>query len=168
MKKKALLLLTVMIMLAAVVEARGLGRKYTGMPGMGFSAGAWGPNSGMLLLNRAELELSEQQVKKIQEMCNSHQETVIKKQSEIRLLQHKLRQLYWGDKIDRKEAEKLIKDSDALKTELKLLALQHNLAVREVLSPEQLGKLQTLRYEKMRNPMDRAGLREKRERRFRR
>ncbi len=168
MKKKALLLLAVMVMLVVVVEARGFGRKYAGMPGMGFSEAGWGHNLGMLLLNRAELGLSEQQVKKIQEMCNSHQETVIRKQSEIRLLQHKLRQLYWVDKIDRKEAEKLIKDSDALKTELKLLALQHNLAVRELLSPEQIGKLQELRRERMRKPMDRAGLGERRERRFRR
>lgn len=169
MKKKVLVVLAVMVMLAAVVEARGPARKYAGMTGMGFEQGGRGLHSAMLLLNKVELQLSEQQVKKIQELCNVHQETMIKKQSEIRLLQNKMRQLYWVDTIDRKEAEKLIRESDGLKTELRLLALQHNLAIRELLSADQLNKLQELRYERrMRNPGDRGRFGERRERRFRR
>jgi len=161
MGKRVLLLLVMLLMLIVSVEARYKGGFHRGDR---FSEAGLGLYSGHILAYKTELQLSKQQETKIRELCDSHQENVIKKQADIRLSQNRLHRLFQADDIDRREAEKLIKESETLRTELKLLSLEQHLAVRNLLSAEQLAKLRDFQYERR---LSRYGKKPERERRLR-
>ncbi len=98
-----------------------------------------------LLKMRDELGLSPNQVKKIEKINLSFQESVIKRMSETKILELKLAAYLQGDNIARKTVEKMIRNISKQKSDLQVDRIFHLLDVRDILTPEQLKKAMNMR-----------------------
>ena len=100
----------------------------------------------MLLRMKAELGLTPDQVKKIEQMGLDFQGSVIKRMADTKILELKFANYLQGDKISKKTIEKMIKEIAGLKTNLQIDRIFHLLDVKGVLTPEQIKKADELKY----------------------
>ena len=84
-----------------------------------------------------KLNLTEAQQTQVNKLRVDFQKKQIQSQAKIRLARLDLSQLLQADKPDRGAIEKGIRDVSSIETEAKLARLDHMLAVRALLTPEQ-------------------------------
>jgi len=102
--------------------------------------------SGQLLLKmKTELGLTPDQEKKIEQMSLDFQESVIKRMADTKVLELKLANYLQGDKINKKDIEKMIKNISMMKADMQIDRIFHLLDVKSVLTPEQIKKAEELK-----------------------
>ncbi len=104
-----------------------------------------------------ELALTEEQLTKIQEKQFATAKTAIDTRSKIQVAELELRKLMHDKAADETKIKNKIKEIGALKTELRLNLVEGRLAVKKVLTDEQLEKLQSIRKDRAKNRMNRRG-----------
>lgn len=86
---------------------------------------------------KKQLNLTEEQEKKIQELRLAHQEQMIKLRSDIELKELEIRKLVTSDNVSRSEMIKLTKELNAIKDEMELARVNHKMDVYDNLDANQ-------------------------------
>lgn len=86
---------------------------------------------------KKQLNLTEEQEKKIQELRLAHQEQMIKFRSDVELKELEIRKLAGSDNVTRSEMIKLTKEMNALKDEMELTRVNHKMDVYDNLDANQ-------------------------------
>lgn len=108
----------------------------------------------MLLKFKGEIGLTEDQVAKIEKIEESFQEARIRKDADVEVLELKLRTYLKEDKIDRGKMEKMIRDIAKMRTDAQVDHINHLLDIKNILTPDQLKKIEQLKTERMRDRME--------------
>ena len=101
----------------------------------------------MILKFKAEIGLSDQQVEKIENMQLKHQEMAIKHMSEIKLLELKVASLLKSESVNRAAIEKLVRQIGKMKTDHFIQRIHLLLDVKEILTSEQMEKIEKMKSE---------------------
>jgi Spy/CpxP family protein refolding chaperone len=124
----------------------------------------------MLLRNKDEIGLTKDQVTRIEKMQELYQESVIRKQADIKVEELKFRSYLKNDQIDRSKMEKMIRVTAKMRTDSQVDHINYLLDLRNLLTPEQIEKIEALKKERMhkmmrhrdmRKPWGKMGLRER-------
>lgn len=120
----------------------------------------------MLLKFKDEIGLTSEQVDKIEKITNGFQETAIKKQADIKVKGLKVRSYLKEEQVDRKKMESMIREIAKMKTDMQIDRMNYLLDLKDLLTPEQIGKIESLKKERIHNRMKnreywREGRREK-------
>ena len=127
----------------------------------------------MLLRNKDEIGLTKDQVTRIEKMQELYQESVIRKQADIKVEELKFRSYLRSDQIDRSKMEKMIRATSKMRTDSQVDHINYLLDLRNLLTPEQIERIEALKKERMhrmirdrkiREPWRKMGLRERPER----
>jgi Spy/CpxP family protein refolding chaperone len=123
-----------------------------------------------LLKHKEEIGLTQEQVTKIEKMQELHQETFIRKQADIKVKELKFNSFMKQDQINRSKMEKMIREIAKMKTDVQISHINYLLDLKNLLTPEQVQKLEEFKRERMHQRMDKRKHRmkermEKRERR---
>jgi Spy/CpxP family protein refolding chaperone len=108
---------------------------------------------------KTEIGLTAQQEQKIENMMLSYEESAIRRGSDIKVLELKFASLLKGNRIDRREMEKMVRATAQMKTDLQVGHLNYLLDVRDTLSPEQIQKLEKMKENFRREIRDKMGKR---------
>ena len=126
------------------------GRGFGDGPGFGRGPGmcqerGFGQGDGPGILAKAEtLELTTEQIKKIKAMRLDMAKKKIRLRSGLELKQLELKELISADEPDMRRIEAKIDEMAPLRTELQKKRIEHRLAIRDILTPEQKTKLELL------------------------
>ena len=126
-------------------------------PGFGRGRGfcqdrGFGRGDGPNILAQAEaLELTSEQIKKIKVMHLDMAKETVRLRSDLELKQLEMRELMSVDEPDLRLIEAKIDEMALLRTELQKKHIEHQLAVRNILTPEQRAKLELMRGPSMRH-----------------
>ncbi len=117
-----------------------LGQQMQGMGGMKGESGQGMRQRVMQFRERAadKLNLTDDQKKQMEKLRLDLQKKNIPLQSQIRLARLDIREQMMADKPDRAKIEKLMRQVSDLQLQVKVNGLDHMLAVRNLLTPEQL------------------------------
>jgi len=144
--KKIVTFVTILALVAGISTAalaqRGAGRMMgPGPDGKGNCdhPGFRGP--GMILHMKAELDLTDDQVAKMQKINFAHQETMIDMKAELRKAQLKMRQEELADNPDKLKVLSAAREVNTIKGKMQEERIGHRFQMRELLNPEQLEKL---------------------------
>jgi Spy/CpxP family protein refolding chaperone len=96
---------------------------------------------GNIRVNWKQLELTDEQQAQIDQKRREFRINAAGMREELQLAEQDLRQEMVKDPVDRAKIDKLVNDLSALKQKMSDAALQNLLAIRGVLTPEQLEKL---------------------------
>lgn len=99
----------------------------------------------ILLRMKDEIGLTDKQIAKIEEMRTARREASIKRKADIELMELKVKTYLKEGKIDRGKLEKLIRQAADLKTGMQITHINHLLDLRELLTKEQLEKIDELK-----------------------
>jgi len=108
---------------------------------------------------KTEIGLTSQQELKIENMMLAYEESAIRRGSDIKVLELKFASLLKGNRIDRREMEKMVRETAKMKTDLQIGHLNYLLDVRDTLSPEQIQKLEKMKEKFRREMRDKMGKR---------
>lgn len=101
----------------------------------------------LILRLKSEIGLTGEQEQKIENMMLGHEEAVIRRASDIKVLELKFASLLKNNRIDRREMEKMAREIGKIKTDLQVDHLNYLLDVRDTLTPEQIQKIEILKKE---------------------
>ena len=126
-------------------------------PGFGHGRGfcqerGFGHGDGPGILAKAEaLELKPEQIKKIKALQLDMAKETVRLRSELELKELELKELMSAEKPDLRLIEAKIDEMAPLRTDFQKKRIEHQLAMREVLTPEQKEKLELMRGPGMRH-----------------
>ncbi len=89
--------------------------------------------------------LSAQQEQKIGDLMLAYEESSIRRGSDIKVLELKFAALLKGNRIDRRQMEKMAREIGNKRTDLQVDHLNYLLDVRDVLTGEQIAKLEKMK-----------------------
>jgi Spy/CpxP family protein refolding chaperone len=98
-----------------------------------------------LLKFKDEVGLTDEQVTKIEKMQLVHSEYVVKKKADIKVSELKFAAYLKKDKINRSTVAKMIQEIGKKKTDLLIDNINYLLDVKEILTPEQIKKIEDLK-----------------------
>jgi Spy/CpxP family protein refolding chaperone len=101
----------------------------------------------MLLKMKDDIGLTEDQVAKIEKMRTAHQENLIKRESDLKVLQLKFDSYLKEEKIDRTKLEKMVREIAQKRTDMQVENINHLLDLRELLTAEQVVKIAEIKKE---------------------
>lgn len=101
--------------------------------------------SGLLLRNKQELDLSEEQVAKLRMLSLDQDRSRIRAQADVLVAERELRALVWDEKTELSAIETKIKERESLEAGLRFMRIKAGRDLVAVLSPEQQVKLKSLR-----------------------
>jgi len=121
----------------------------------------------MLIRFKDEIDLSADQVSKIEKMQELIQEASIRRTADIKILSLKFHSYLKKEQINRKKMEKMIREIAKMKTDLQIDRMNYLLDVKNLLTAEQVAKIEELKNERRREWMRKRGprMRERMERR---
>ena len=123
-------------------------------------------SGSMLLKFKDEIGLTAEQVSKIEKMTDLFQEAAIRKQADIKVKGLKVRSYLKEEQVDRKKMEIMIREIAKMRTDLQVDHMNYLLDLKDLLTPEQIAKIESLKKEKRHKRMKtRKYLREGREER---
>jgi len=111
-------------------------------------------SGSMLLKFKDEIGLTEEQVSKIEKMSNLFQEAVIRQQADIKVKGLKLRSYLKEEKVDRKKMETMIREIAKMRTDMQVDHMNYLLDLKELLTPEQIEKIESLKKERRHKRME--------------
>lgn len=156
MNKKFVSALILTLLLASVAPAQDRGRLHPNMlNGLRFGLHMAENNlfeARLILRLKSEIGLGAEQEQKIENLMLAYEESAIRRGSDIKVLELKFATLLKGKRVDRREMEKLARQMGNMRTDLQVGHLNYLLDVRDVLTPEQVQKLEQLK-EKIRPAM---------------
>lgn len=115
----------------------------------------------MLLRHKADIGLTAEQVSKIEKMQTEQQEMFIKKQAEINVKELRVSTYLKEDKIDRSKLESMIMEIGKMRTDLQVQHINQLLDLRDLLTAEQLKKLENFKQDRMKERMGKRMMRMK-------
>ena len=118
----------------------------------------------ILLKMKDKIQLTDAQVAKIEDLKRTFEEYRIRAGADIDIMELKLKDYLKGDKVKRSEVEKLIRKVSGLKTDMHVAHINHLLDLKELLTPEQITKIEEVK-KNMRKHMMEDRFRHRRERR---
>jgi Spy/CpxP family protein refolding chaperone len=92
-----------------------------------------------------ELDLSDDQVKQLDDLRYQHQKAMIQKRADLKAAELDMRQMMQKSDIDEKAVLAKQKDISALKAGVAEERVKHQMAMRKVFNPEQLQKFLKMR-----------------------
>lgn len=98
-----------------------------------------------LLRLKDQIGLTSEQVAKIEKMNLSFQESVIKSTADLKLMELKLAGYIKSDKIVRKQAENMLRETAKIKTRMQINKLNYMLDLKDLLTPAQRVKVESLK-----------------------
>lgn len=98
-----------------------------------------------LLKFKDEIGLTAEQVSKIEKMKLVHQESVVKKHADIKVSELKFASYLKKEKINRSTVAKMIQEIGKKRTDLLVDNINFLLDVKEMLTPEQIEKIEDLK-----------------------
>lgn len=111
--------------------------------------------SGTILLKfKDEIGLTEEQVGKIEKMSDLFQEAMIRKQADIKVKGLKLRSYLKEEQVDRKKMETMIREIAKMRTDLQVDQMNYLLDLKDLLLPEQIEKIESLKKERRHKLME--------------
>lgn len=113
----------------------------------------------MLLKFKDDIGLTEDQVGKIEKMQEARKEAKIKKQADIKVQELKFNSYLKGDKVDRGKMEKMIRTIAKMRTDSQIETINYLLDLKEILTPEQVKKIDELKKDRMHKRMKSRGSR---------
>ncbi len=108
----------------------------------------------MLLKFKDDIGLTREQLGKIEKMQELIHEATIRREADIKIKELKLQSYLKNEPVNRKEMEKMIGEIAKMKTDQQIDHMNYLLDLREVLTPEQVGKIETLKKEKFHRVME--------------
>ncbi len=99
----------------------------------------------MILRFKAEIGLSDEQAKKIENMMLAYDETAIRREADMKVLELHFASLLKNDKVNRREMEKMAREIGDMRTNTQIDHLNYLLDIRDTLTPEQIAKLEQLK-----------------------
>jgi Spy/CpxP family protein refolding chaperone len=111
----------------------------------------------LLLQAKEEIGLNADQEKKIGAMIEAHEQWAVKFEADMKLQALKLRKVLTADKIEMKEAEKLIREQAAMHADMQVAGLRLYQDIRALLTPEQIAKMAELKKKLRDRPRDGMG-----------
>jgi Spy/CpxP family protein refolding chaperone len=157
MKKLTVLILVFVLVLASGAFLQGVMRSPDMLRHMGFGLHMAERNlfpCVILLQMKDEIGLTKEQVDKIEKIQGTIQENSIKRQADIKILELKLANSLQADKADRAQIEKSIRDISKLRTDMQIEHINHLLNIRDVLTPDQVKKIEELKKNFRSNRME--------------
>jgi Spy/CpxP family protein refolding chaperone len=121
----------------------------TGM-GMGMHRGGHGMGLGWVIDNpklREKLGITSEQAAKIRQEALSFQKAEIRNRADLQIKRLELHSLLAADTPDRAAIDKNLQEANAAQLAVEKAAIDHQLAMRAMLTPEQREKLQQVRSE---------------------
>lgn len=113
---------------------------HEGMGRMGMGHGQWWENPTAV----KELGLTEKQAEQIEGLSLNHRKAVIKLEADLKIAELEMRSLMDGDPSD-SDVRKRAKAVSQLREKMHEMGIEHMLAVRKALTPEQQKKLKDLK-----------------------
>ncbi|MBU4267685.1 MAG: hypothetical protein KJ808_02395 [Acidobacteria bacterium] len=113
-----------------------------------------------ILRLKTEIGLTSQQEQKIENMMLAYEENAIRRGSDIKVLELKFASQFKGNRIDRREMEKMVREVGKMKTDLQVGHLNYLLDVRDTLTAEQIQKLEKMKEKfrgRLRDRIDKMG-----------
>jgi len=105
--------------------------------------------SQMILRYKTEIGLTSEQEKRIEKLQMKYREVSIKQNADIKILELKLSSLFKADNISRKLIENKIREIAAKKTNMVIDKFNYLLDLKEILTKEQIAKIDNLRRTRM-------------------
>ena len=99
----------------------------------------------MILRLKSEIGLTPEQEKKIENLMLAHEETAIKREADIKVMELHFAALLKEEKVNRKEMGKMAREIGNFKTDLQIDHLNYLLDIRDTLNPEQIQKMENLK-----------------------
>ncbi|MCX6581698.1 MAG: hypothetical protein NT166_16125 [Candidatus Aminicenantes bacterium] len=115
----------------------------------------------ILLKHKDDIGLTAEQVGKIEKMQVQQQESFIKRQADISVKELKLGAYLKEDKIDRGKMESMILEIGKMRTDLQVQHINHLLDLKDLLTAEQLKKLESFKRDRMGQRMEKRMMRMK-------
>lgn len=109
----------------------------------------------MLLKFKDEIELTADQVSKIEKMTDLFQEAAIRKHADIKVKGLKVRSYLKEEQVDRKMMEKMIREIAQMRTDMQVDHMNYLLDLKELLTPEQIAKIESIKKERRHKRMKR-------------
>jgi len=103
-----------------------------------------GMHGGFYLNLARELDLTQAQIKQIQDIKLEFEKGKIQRRAAIEVGEIELQQLKAADNVDLKKVESKIRDVQSKKADLEIAAFQAQMKAKDVLTPEQKSKLEGL------------------------
>ena len=103
----------------------------------------------MMLRFKDDIGLTADQVKKIEKIQDTQKELFIKKQADIDIKKIKLNAYLKEDHVDRSKMESMVREIGNMRTDLQILHISELLDLREILTPDQIKKLEDLKSDWM-------------------
>ena len=104
-------------------------------------------NAHTILKMKDQINLSGDQVNKIENIVLSFRESSIRKSAEIKIRELRLASYLKSEKVDRKQIEKVIRQISKMKTDCIVEYMNYLLDLREILTDEQFEKLKKINDE---------------------
>jgi Spy/CpxP family protein refolding chaperone len=149
MNKKIIFFLLLLLMLSVTIQAQAEKKPWPTMfPNLRFGLYMAENNlfeARFLLHLKGEIGLTPAQEQKIENMMLAQEEAAIRRGSDIKVLELKFASLLNNNRIDRKEMEKMARDMGKLKTDLQVDHINYLLDVRDILTPEQIQKIEKIK-----------------------
>lgn len=149
MNKKIIFLLVMFLLLGTAIQAQDGKRLRPNMlSSMRFGLYMAENNlfeARFILHLKSEIGLTAPQEQKIEDMMLAYEENAIRRGSDVKVLELKFATLLKGNRIDRREMEKLAREIGKMKTDLQVGHLNYLLDVRDTLTPEQVQKLEKMK-----------------------
>lgn len=102
------------------------------------------PLISFILQHREELNLSDEQVRVLETLRSEFQKEAVKKHADLEVAEMELRGLEQREPVDLEAIEAKVRQIEALQTELRLSRIRTIVKGKEVLTPEQRKKLESL------------------------
>jgi Spy/CpxP family protein refolding chaperone len=109
----------------------------------------------ILLKLKEKVGLTKDQVRTIEKMRDAHQESTIRRTADIKILELKIGSYMEKEKINRGKLEKMLREVAAMKTDLTIANINYLLDLRDLLTPEQIKKIESIKSEMKQRRMER-------------
>ena len=148
----AVLALTVLPAMAQRGQGRGQGRGMGMGPGLGMGMGM-GPGLGIGIILRnpdlaAQAGVTDEQLEKLDDLMKKHQHDMIDARDEVDDARDDLDELMTRDNLDQKAISAATKKLNDAHAKMLQLRTSHMLEIRQVLSADQIKKIQELAQDK--------------------
>lgn len=115
----------------------------------------------ILLKLKEKINLTKDQVITIEKMRDAHQESAIRRTADIKVLELKIGSYMEKESINRGKLEKMLRQVAAMKTDLTIANINYLLDLRDLLTPEQIKKIESIK-DGMRRMRMKRGFQQKR------
>jgi Spy/CpxP family protein refolding chaperone len=115
----------------------------------------------MLLKFKDEIGLTAEQVNKIEKMKDLFQVATIRKQADIKIKGLKVRSYLKEEQVDREKMGKMIREIAEMRTDQQIDHMNYLLDLKDLLTPEQIAKIESLKKERRHKMMEKRKYRRK-------